>query len=40
MKKEQEKQEEQVVEKVDEIVAPVEAIEDDELITVSFKVTG
>lgn len=40
MKQEQEKQEEQVVEKVDEIVAPKEIIEDDELITVSFKVTG
>ena len=40
MKQEQEKQEEQVVEKVDEIVTPKEIIEDDELITVSFKVTG
>ena len=40
MKQEQERQEEQVVEKVDEIVTPKEIIEDDELITVSFKVTG
>ena len=40
MKQEQEKQEEQVVEKVDEIVTPKEIIENDELITVSFKVTG
>lgn len=29
-----------IVEKVDEIVAPVEAIEDEDVITVSFKVTG
>lgn len=40
IKEEKEKQEEQVIEKVDEIVAPKEVIEDDELITVSFKVTG
>ena len=40
IKQEQEKQEEKVIEKVDEIVAPKEIIENDELITVSFKVTG
>lgn len=39
-KLEQEQQEEKVVEKVEEITAPKEIIEDDEVITVSFKVTG
>ena len=33
-------EEQKVVEKVDEIVAPVEVIEDEDVITVSFKVTG
>lgn len=38
---EQEKQEEKVVEKVEEVITtPKEIIEDNELITVSFKVTG
>ena len=38
-KLEQEKQEEKVVEKVEEVIAPKEIIEDDEIITVSFKIT-
>ena len=39
-KREQLKQEEKIVEKVEEIVTPKEILEDEDLITVSFKVTG
>lgn len=38
--KQQEIQEEKVIEKVEEITTPKEIIEDEDLITVSFKVTG
>lgn len=39
-KLEQEKQEEKIVEKVEEVIAPKEIIEDDEIIKVSFTLTG
>ena len=40
LKQEQEKQEEKIVEKVDEITIPKEVIEDDELLKVTFTLTG
>lgn len=40
LKEEQQKQEEKVVEKVDEITIPKEVIEEDELLKVTFTLTG